>query len=80
MVLIKRQFVEWTVMTITVFLVFFALSLIWPVLIALFLGVLLLLQYCCAGPQIVVLSWAGVNHLPIIFDPLRCPSLAVIFL
>ncbi|MBX3332166.1 MAG: hypothetical protein KF722_17310 [Nitrospira sp.] len=48
MITVKSQFVQRTLAAITLVLVLGALSMIWPAIIGLFLGVLLLLQSCSA--------------------------------
>jgi hypothetical protein len=48
---------------------------IWPAIIALFLGALWLLQSFTAEQEMVVLSWAEVGNLPIVVASLRRPDL-----
>lgn len=67
----KSQFVQHTWAAITLVLVLGALSMIWPGIIALFLGVLLLLQSWFADPEIAVLAWTEVGNVPIGFASLR---------
>jgi len=57
----KNQIVQRTLAAMTFFLVLGALAMIWPGIIALFLGMLLLLQYCGAG-QTVALSWTEIGN------------------
>ncbi len=70
MITVKSPFVQQTLAAITLVLILFALSMIWPGIIALFLGVLLLLQ-SCAEQEIAVLSWTEVGNVPIVFASLR---------
>jgi hypothetical protein len=70
----KSQFLQLTMSAITFFLVVGALSMIWPVIIAVLLGVLLLLQSFTADQEIAVLSWNEVSNLPIVFASLRRPG------
>ncbi|MDF0650273.1 MAG: hypothetical protein P0121_02245 [Nitrospira sp.] len=48
---------------------------IWPVILSIFLGVLLLLQSFSAEPEIAVLSWVEVGHVPIVLASPRRPGL-----
>jgi len=74
----KSPLVQQTLAAITLVLVLGALSMIWPGIIALFLGVLLLLQSCSAEQEIAALSWAEVSHVSIVFSSLRRPGLPAI--
>ena len=78
MITIKSQFVQQALAAITLVLVLGALSMIWPVIIALFLGVLLLLQSCGAEQEIAVLSWTEVGNFSTVFASLRRPTLPAI--
>jgi type III secretory pathway component EscS len=71
----KSQFLQLTMSAITLVLVLGALSMIWPVIIAVLLGVLLLLQSFTADQEIAVLSWNTVSNLPIVFASLWRPGL-----
>jgi hypothetical protein len=62
----------------TLALILGALSMIWPGIIALFLGVFLLLQSCSAGQEIAVLSWTELSYESIVFASLRRSGLATI--
>jgi hypothetical protein len=75
MITVRSQFLQLTVSAITFGLVVGALSMIWPAIIALFLGALLLLQSLRAEPEIAVLSWAEVENASIVFASLRRPDL-----
>lgn len=56
----------------TVVLVFGALSVIWPSIIALGFGIFLLLQsFLGAEQEIAILSWAEVSNLPIVLSSFR---------
>lgn len=71
MIPVKSQFVQLTLSAITLVLALGALSLIWPGIIALFLGVFLLLQSCSAEQEMAALSWTEVGNVPIVFATLR---------
>ena len=71
MITVKSQFIQLTLSAITFLFVIGALSMIWPGIIALLLGVLLLFQSFSAEPEVVVLSWAEVGHVPIVVASLR---------
>jgi hypothetical protein len=75
MITAKSQFLQLTLSAITFVLVVGALSMIWPGIIALFLGVLWLLQSFSADQEMVVLSWAEVGHVPVVVASLRRPGL-----
>jgi len=75
MITVKSQFLQLTLSAITFIVVIGALSMIWPGITALFLGVLLLFQSFSAEPEVVVLSWAEVNNVSIVFASLRRPDL-----
>lgn len=73
MITVKSQFLQLTLSAITFILVLGALSLIWPGIIALFLGFLLLLQSCHAERVIAALSWTEVGHVSIVFASSPAP-------
>lgn len=75
MITVKSQFLQLTLSAITFIVVLGALSLIWPGIIALFLGFLLLLQSCHAEQEIAMLSWIEVGNLPTAFSSLQPPAL-----
>lgn len=79
MITIKSQLLQLTLSAITFVVVIGALSMIWPVIIALFLGALLLLQSLGAEREMAVLSWAEVENASIVFASLRRPSLLAMF-
>jgi len=68
---IKSQFLQQTLSAITFVLAVGALSMIWPAIVGLELGVLLLLQSFSAGPEMAVLSVTEVEHVPIVAAALR---------
>ena len=72
---VKSQFLQLTLSAITFVLVIGALSLIWPAIIALFLGALLLLQSLGAEQEMAVLSWTEVGHFSLGFAALPRPGL-----
>jgi hypothetical protein len=74
----KSQFVHHALTAITLVLVLGVLSMIWPGIIAVFLGVLLLLQALTASQEIALLSWIEGGNVPIIFLSLRRLALATI--
>lgn len=71
MLKVQSQLVQQTLAAITLVLILGALSMIWPAIMALLLGVLLLLQSCGAEQEIAVLSWTEVGNVPIVFASLR---------
>jgi hypothetical protein len=76
MITVKNQFLQLTLSAITFVLVVGALSMIWPAIIGLFLGVLLLLQSFTAEPEVVLLSsWAEVENASVFFSSFRRPGL-----
>lgn len=78
MIKVQSQLVQQTLGAIALVLFFGALSMIWPAIIALLLGALLLLQSCGAEQEIVLLSWTEVGNLPIVYASLRRPGLPAI--
>ena len=58
---------------ITLVFILGALAMIWPGIIALFLGVLLLLQSCSAEQEILALSWTELSNVSILFASVRRP-------
>ncbi len=74
MVTAKSRFGYLTVEAITFLFVLGALSMIWPAIIAVFLGVILLLQSFTAGPEVVLLVWAEVENVPVVASSLRRPD------
>lgn len=79
MITAKSQFVQLTLSAITFALVVGALSMIWPAVIALFLGALMLLQSVGAEQEIVLLSWTEVGPVPIVVTSLRRSGLPAMF-
>ena len=75
MIIVKSQFFQLTLSAITFVLIVGALSMIWPAIIALFLGAFLLLQSLGADREIAVLSWTEVGHFSIVFGSLRRSAL-----
>lgn len=67
MVTLKNQLVQLMSAAIILVMVFGLLSLIWPIIIALFIGVLLLLRSYSAEQETAVLSWTEIGHVSIIF-------------
>lgn len=63
----KNQFLELTLSAITFVFVLGALALIWPGIMTLFFGVLLLFQSCSAEQKIAGLSWTEITNSSITF-------------
>jgi hypothetical protein len=78
MITVKSQFLQLTVSAISFVFVVGALSMIWPAIIALFLGVLWMLQSFNAEQEMVVLSWLEVEKASIVFVSLRRSDLPAI--
>lgn len=74
MVTVKSRFRHLTLEAITFVLVLGVLSIIWPAILAVFLGILLLLQWFSADPEVVMLSWTEIENVPIVFTSLRRPG------
>ena len=75
MIRVKSTLVQQALAGMTLVLVNGALSMMWPGIFALFLGVLLLLlQSCSIEQEMVILSWSEVGNLPIVFTSLRRPG------
>jgi len=72
----KSQLVQHALAAIILIVVLGALSMIWPVIIAVFLGILLLLQSFSSNEELVVLSWIEVGNVPIALSSLRRPGLS----
>lgn len=76
----KSQVVQLPLAVITLMLVLSALSMIWPAIIALCIGILMLLQSFIGQQEIAVLSWAEISDLAIAVASLRRPDLPAIVL
>jgi len=75
MIRVKSTLVQQTLAGMTLVLVIGALSMIWPGIFALFLGVLLLLlQSCGAEQEMAMLSWSETSNLSIVFTSFRRPG------
>ena len=70
MVTAKNQFAQHTMEAMVFVLVLGSLSMIWPGIMALVLGLFLLLQSFGVEQQITVLTGADISHLPILFTSL----------
>ena len=76
MIRVKSRFSYLTLEAITFVLVLGALSMIWPAIIALFLGVLMLLQLLTAEPEVVLLvSLAEIDNISVVIASIRRPGL-----
>jgi len=68
----KSQIVQRTLAAMMFLLVFSALAMIWPGIIALTFGIFLLLQsFLGAEQELAMLSWAEVSNVQILFASLR---------
>lgn len=67
----KNSLAQQMLAGITLVFILGALAMIWPGIIALFLGVLLLLQSCSAEQEILALSWTEFNNMSIVVASLR---------
>jgi UPF0716 family protein affecting phage T7 exclusion len=67
MTTVHSPFNQHTLATIMVVMVVGALAMIWPGIIALFLGVFLLIKSCSAEQEIAGLSWTEIGNLSIVF-------------
>ncbi|MBX3303797.1 MAG: hypothetical protein KF693_16410 [Nitrospira sp.] len=72
---VKNPLVQQALAGITVILVLGALSMIWPVIITLFIGIFLLFQSCSVEQEIAVLLWTEFDNLSIVFASLRRPAI-----
>jgi len=79
MVTVKSRFAQHALAAISLIVVLGALSMIWPVIIAVFLGILLLIQSFSSDQELVVLSCTEVGKVPIALSSLRRPGLLTIF-
>lgn len=68
---VRSQFVQHAVAAITLVLILGALSMIWPGIIAVSLGVLLLLQSFTDSQEIAAWSWAEAGNVPMVLSSLR---------
>ena len=74
MVTVKSRFGYLTLEAITFVLVLGVLSMLWPAIIAIFLGVLLLFQWLSAEPEVVMLVWTEIENMPVVVASLRRPG------
>ena len=65
MITIKSHLLQQTMVVMTLILLFAALSMIWPTIIALSFGILLLIQYFGVEQERVILSWAETDNVSI---------------
>ena len=70
---VKRQSLQLALSVITFVLVVGSLSMVWPAIIAVFFGAVLLFQSCCLEEMIAMLSWAEIGDMPIVAS-LRRPG------
>lgn len=78
MITIKSQFLQLALSAIMFLFVIGALSMIWPGIIALLLGVLLLLQSFSAEQEITALSWTEIDNFAIALALIRRSDLPTI--
>jgi hypothetical protein len=74
MIKVKNRPFQLMLSVIWFVLVIGSLSMVWPAIIALFLGAVLLLQTCCFEEVIAMLSWVEGEHTSVVAS-LRRPSL-----
>lgn len=74
MIMLKSQFVQHVLAAITLAFVLGVLSMIWPAIIAVFLGILLLLQSLGTEPEIARLSWSEVDNVSVVIGAFRRPG------
>jgi hypothetical protein len=75
---LKSQFAQQVSAAITLAFVLGALSMIWPAIIAVFLGILMLLQSFGAEPEIARLSWSEVDNVSIVIGAFLRPGLLAV--
>ncbi len=75
---LKNKFAQQVSAAITLAFVLGALSMIWPAIIAVFLGILLLLQSFGAEPEIARLSWSEMDNVSIVIGAFRRPGLPAV--
>lgn len=63
MTTIKSPFIQLALAAITLVFIFGALSMIWPSIIALFLGAFMLIQSFTVDQEIAMRSWAEIGPL-----------------
>jgi hypothetical protein len=78
MMTVKSLLGQQMLAALTCVVVLGALSMVWPAIIAVFLGVILLLQSFTAEPEVVMLSWGEVDNLSVVVASLRRPGLPTI--
>ncbi|MBK9305932.1 MAG: hypothetical protein IPM58_02320 [Nitrospira sp.] len=74
----RSQLVQHALAAIMLVLVLGALSMIWPVIIAVFLGVFLLLQSFGSDQELAVQSWTEAGNVSLVFSSLRRPAIPTI--
>jgi hypothetical protein len=74
----KSQFAQQVSAAITLAFVLGALSMIWPAIIAMFLGILMLLQSFGAEPEIARLSWSEMDNVSIVIGAFLRPGLPAV--
>lgn len=67
----KSQIGQHALEAMTVMFVLGALSMIWPGIIALSLGVLVLVQSCSVEQEMALLSWAEIGKVSLAVTPFR---------
>lgn len=78
MIMLKSQFVQHVFAAITLAFVLGVLSMIWPAIIAVFLGLLLLLQSFGAEPEIARLFWSEAANVSLVIGDFRRPGLPAV--
>ena len=67
----KSQVGRHALEAMTVVFVLGALSMIWPGIMALIVGLFLLIQSFGAGQELAILSWAEISNVPVVFASVR---------
>lgn len=68
---VKSRFAQHALAALSLIVVLGALSMIWPVIIAVFLGILLLLHSFSSDQELVVLSCVEIGQVPMVVSSLR---------
>lgn len=75
MTTVRSPFVQLMLAAITLLFIFGALSMIWPAILAVFLGLLLLLQSFSVDQDIVTASWTEIEQVSVVFGSLGATAL-----
>jgi hypothetical protein len=80
MIIVKNQFIQHLLTAVTLVLVLGALSMIWPMILAIFLWILGLFQSISTKPAVAVLFWDEVGSISVVLNGFRHPGLPSVFL